>query len=152
MSEKLSRPLEELDPQKDWAEIATRLYLEGASDDEVIKGIQITQSQFDHYCQTVDAFRDLVERGRSYAKAWWLEQGRKAVKEKNNSFPQSLYAYSMANKYGWSNKQDKGAPTVDISLDKAKDDLKKALPEMAKLLGIDLTTPVRKVIEHGSDD
>ena len=150
MSEKkFSRPLEELDPSKDWAEIATRLYLEGASDDEVIKALEITQSQFDHYCQTVDAFRDLVERGRTYAKAWWIEQGRKAVKEKNNSFPQSLYAYSMANKYGWSNKKDPGPVTLDIPLDKAKDDLKKALPEMAKLLGLDIAALTRKTIEHG---
>lgn len=137
---------------KDWVTTALALYNEGGSDEEVIKAIGITRSQFDTYCQSVPAFQDLVERGRDYAKAWWLEQGRKAVKEKNNSFPQSLYAYSMANKYGWSNKSESKTANVELNLDRDADRLRQALPEMAKLLGLDIQLLSRKTIEHSRDD
>ena len=124
-------------PKTGWVDQMMEAYNEGASDEEVIKTLGITRTQFDNYCHDVPAFAELVERGRDYAKAWWMEQGRKAIKEKNDAFPQSLYAYSMANKYGWSSKSDRTNTTVDlVSYDKAREELARILPQISSMLNI----------------
>ena len=138
--------------KKDWTETMVDLYSEGCSDAEVIKELKITRKQFEQYCADVPKFAELVERGRDYAEAWWLEQGRKAVKEKNNSFPQSLYFNSMANKYGWSNKSDnKSGVEATLNLDRLKEELRKALTDIHKMVNVIEMDPAatRKLIGNG---
>jgi hypothetical protein len=124
---------EPAEPKVSWVDTMLSLYSEGMGDSEVRKELGITRAQFDEYCQTVPAFAALVERGREYAEAWWWSAGRKNIK--NKDFVVAIWQQNMTNRYGWSNKRESPAETT-INVDKLREELRKALPDMAAMLNV----------------
>ena len=117
----------------EWIEKLLSLYSQGMSDVEVCKELEITRTQFDSYCAEVPAFAALVERGRDYSEAWWLEQGR--VNLKNRDFVTALWQFNVVNRLGWSSKRE-AAVEKHENLDKLRDELRKALPDLARRLNV----------------
>ena len=117
----------------EWIETMLSLYESGRSDVEVCKELKITRKQFDQYCSEVPAFAALVERGRDYSEAWWLEQGR--VNLKNKEFVTALWQFNVINRLGWSNKRE-ASPDQHQNLDKIRDELRRVMPDLARTLNI----------------
>lgn len=136
------------DEKPQWIETMLDLYQAGRADVEVCKELRITRKQFETYMAEVPAFAELVQRGRDYAEAWWLEQGR--VNLKNKDFVTALWTYNLANRYGWSSKRETSQVDPNLNIDKLKDELRKALPDLGKMLNsdvIDLDDARRAVVK-----
>jgi hypothetical protein len=124
------------DAKTHWTETLLDLYQSGRSDVEVCKELKLTRKQFEQYMSESDAFADLVQRGRDYAEAWWMEQGR--VNLKNRDFVTTLWQFNMVNRHGWASKRESAQVDPNLNLDKLKDELRKALPEIGKMLNTDV--------------
>jgi hypothetical protein len=124
------------DEKPQWIETMLSLYEAGRSDTEVCKELRITRKQFEQYMSDVPAFAELVQRGRDYAEAWWLEQGR--VNLKNRDFVTALWQFNMVNRHGWNSKREVSPADSNLNLDKLKDELRRALPDLGKMLNTDV--------------
>lgn len=102
----------------DWAMRLLSLYEEGRSDIEVCKELGITKRQFNNYIAQSPGFRQLVEKGRDLAEAWWMEQSRGALRDRD--FNTGLWNKHMQNRYGWTDKQDTRSANVNLEGDVAK--------------------------------
>jgi hypothetical protein len=89
-----------------WEEIVGREYKEGASDVEVRAKLHMTESLWLSLYNDPEssAFREVVDVGRMLAKGWWLEVGRKALRDR--AFNAALWHMNMKNRYGWSDKTE----------------------------------------------
>jgi hypothetical protein len=124
-----------------WIETMLNLYSEGRGDIEVCKELKITRTQFNQYCADVPAFAELVERGRDYAEAWWMEQGR--INLKNKEFVPAIWQWNMINRYNWSSKKDSAADRdPHLNVDKLRDELFQKMPELARTLNWNPSTQV----------
>lgn len=115
----------------DWKGAAA-LYEEGGSDVEVAKHLGLTEAAFYSLVEENPAFATFVEKGRTMAKAWWYEQGRRGIWSKDlNS---SLFNFSMKNRYGWADKIDTNDTTEKdpVNLDQVQGQLHTALKQISK--------------------
>jgi site-specific recombinase XerD len=119
---------------QNWTTHMIDLFSEGRSDIEVIKALGITRKQFNSYYDRSQAFRDLVDWGRDLAEAWWVEQSRTNLGDKN--FNTTLYKARMQKFYDWSDKVDTQNKNVntEVDLKKLQQELADRLPEMMKLI------------------
>lgn len=85
----------------DWDQLSAA-YQEGASDVEIARLLGITISRFHEAYEKNDAFAQFVDSGRTLQTAWWYEQGRKNLWNKN--FNTALYNFNMKNRFGWADK------------------------------------------------
>lgn len=115
-----------------WIETMLNLYSEGRGDIEVCKELKITRKQFNQYCADVPAFADLVERGRDYAEAWWMEQGRTNMK--NKEFVFAIWQANMVNRYNWGSKKEAAGVSPNLNVDKLREELFLKMPELARTL------------------
>lgn len=88
----------------DWAKLVHREYAAGASDTEVRATLRMTKSLWDALMQDAEnsQFKEIIEFGRTFAKAWWLTQARSNLQ--NRSFNANLWMMVMKNLYGFSEK------------------------------------------------
>ena len=114
-----------------WEQVVGTEYMEGASDTEVRAKLRITTSLWDSLYNDPQSssFKQIVDIGRMLAKGWWLEKGRKALRDKQ--FNANLWHMNMKNRYGWSDKTEVHTKDADgmssDELDKAvKDAVAKA--------------------------
>lgn len=103
---------------RDWTQRLLELYEEGRSDIEVCKELGITKRQFNNYITQSPGFRQLVEMGRDRAEAWWMEQSRGSLRDRD--FNTVLWNKHMQNRYGWSDKQDTRSANVNLEGDVEK--------------------------------
>lgn len=133
--------------QTGWLAKMIPLYQEGRSDVEVCKELGITLKYFEGLYTSHPKFKELVDRGRDYAQAWWYEQGRKNLD--NKSFMTELWKFNMANRHGWATKNDtKNLTPEAVNLDKVREEFKTILPELAALAGQPLDQ--RKIVSESA--
>lgn len=109
-----------------WDRVVGQEYKEGASDTEVRAKLRITDALWLSLYNDPQssAFKEIVDIGRMLAKGWWLEAGRKALRDKQ--FNAALWHMNMKNRYGWS---DKTEVHTKISEDMSSDELDKAVKD-----------------------
>lgn len=115
----------------DWPALMAS-YEEGASDVEIAKQLGVTMVRFYDLIETTPAFADFVDKGRTMAQAWWYEQGRRNLW--NKDFNTTLWNFQMKNKYFWSDKVESKDTTGSepTNLDEAKAQLQSALKKLSK--------------------
>ena len=89
-----------------WADKLVRLYSEGGSDTEVCKEMKMSHRQFVKRERDDILFAELVEYGRLASKAWWLEVGRKYVRQGAPAQAFNFWYANMKNRFGWSDKAE----------------------------------------------
>ena len=109
---------------KGWEQVVATEFKEGASDTEVRAKLRITLSLWQSLYNDPQAssFREVVDIGRMLAKGWWLEQGRKALRDR--AFNANLWHMNMKNRYSWS---DKTEVSTRIAEDMSSDELDEAV-------------------------
>ena len=124
----------------DWPTIMVTLYAEGRSDLAVCKEIGLSKKRFNHYYDNNPSFRELVDYGRELAQAWWEDQSRTNLN--NKEFNANLYKARMAKFYDWSDKvqTDNKNQNSELSLEMLKErfiETMKLLPaaEVKQLVG-----------------
>ena len=98
-----------------WQKEMLDLYLQGASDYEVMRELDLTPAKWATMEQAAfdSNFRETVEVGRAMARAWWETIGRTNIK--NTKFNTALYKFNMANRFGWTEKSETSMTNVDFS-------------------------------------
>lgn len=114
-----------------WDQIKA-LYAEGGSDVEVARLMELSETEFYQFEHDHPAFATFLAKGRTLAKAWWYEQSRRNVR--NKEFNTSLYNFAMKNRYGWADKVDTNDTTDKdpVNLDQLKGQLDSALKKLSK--------------------
>ncbi len=109
-----------------WKEEMLAEYSAGASDEEVAAALKMTTKRFKQYYTEDPVFKETVDMGRDWAKAFWLKKGRTSLEDKK--FNSTLWYNNMKNRYGWAEKsevkEEKG-PTNPDELRKQVSDLLK---------------------------
>lgn len=105
-----------------WIEHVVSLYKEGAGDEEAMRALRITRRSFGDLMKDDELFFGVIEHGRLCRQAWYLEQGRKNIFNKQFNTP--LWYHQMKNLFGWADKQDQtiGEREID-NLSKAEVDV-----------------------------
>jgi len=120
-----------------WEVVMGKEYKEGASDTEVRAKLRITISLWSSLYNDpqASAFKEIVDVGRMLAKGWWLEEGRKSLRDK--SFNAPLWHMNMKNRYSWSDKTEVSTKIVeDLSSDELDAAVKSAVRK-AKTINLD---------------
>ena len=113
-------------------------YKNGASDIEICRLLKITLPQFKQNYEKIDAFRKVVDLGRVYGQAWWLQQGRENLNNKNFNTP--LWVFNMKNRYNWADKTENVNQEIgEESLDTLRTKLARLLPQALNQLAPELT-------------
>jgi hypothetical protein len=109
-------------------------YKNGYTDVEVCRDLEITKKTFASMYKENEGFRKLVDYGRTLSEAWWCEQGRKNMW--NKDFAVSLWNFNMKNRFGWADKTEVKTGDNDIegsvNLDDMRTKLHAALPKILK--------------------
>ena len=145
-----TKPSSEPTANADWIEATMDTYRAGGSDVEVCKAIKTTLKKFNEMVASNDKFAELVEYGRLLSEAWWMEQARYSLTNKQFNTP--LWAFYMKNKFGWADKTEniERLPDELANLDAVKEKLTKGLPKLLKQLRPDLTAAqVLKELQNG---
>lgn len=123
------------------------LYSEGGADVEVARLLGLSMRKFYELVDENASFSDVVERGRTFAQAWWYEAGRRGLFA--DKFNASVYSLNMKNRFGWADKVETGdkAGSMAMNADEAQAELRSALNKLAK------TSPelLKKAMEESGD-
>lgn len=107
------------------------LYEQGAGDVEIANKLGMTIKAFRELYDDNEPFRNFVDQGNTTAQAWWWEQARTNLKNKN--FISSLWTINMKNRYGWAEKTDNTSVLEgDIDINSAHRQLESALKQLTK--------------------
>lgn len=121
-----------------WVETMMKVYQEGGSDVEVCKELRCSLRKYNELCTSNQKFSELVEYGRLMSQAWWMEQARKALM--NRQFNTTLWAFVMKNRFGWADKTENVDKILEVgNLDEQRAKLEKMLPDLLKRIRPDLT-------------
>lgn len=90
-------------------EIIIEMMREGASKTEVCAKLGISRETMNQWRNPEseyyhESFSDALKEGESLSKAWWLEQGRKNLQNKN--FNYVGWYMNMKNRHGWRDRQE----------------------------------------------
>lgn len=87
--------------KEDWQKHALAMYMDGCSDREVMRDLNLTPAKWRILERDVLAsdFSDIVEFGRMLSAAWWEEQGR--VNLTNKTFNTGLWLANVKHRLGW---------------------------------------------------
>lgn len=131
----MSKPPSKEKKQRNWAEKLTDGYSQGMSDVEVCKELNITLRTFNEMYSENDGFRKLVDYGRTLAHAWWMEQGR--IHLRNRDFSTPLWTMNMKNRHGWAEKSEvkTSGEEKPLNLEDMKARIQKALPKLLEQYG-----------------
>lgn len=76
----------------------------GATIEEVCVKMRVSKDTFYKWCEEYEVLTYAKKRGIELAKAWWLEQSRVNLKDKN--FSATLFYMNMKNRFGWRDKSE----------------------------------------------
>jgi len=100
---KASSPAERIlaELAEDWEKKALAMYMEGCSDREVMRELNLTPAKWRTLEGDILAsdFADIVEFGRMLSAAWWEEQGR--INLTNKTFNTGLWLANVKHRLGW---------------------------------------------------
>lgn len=146
------RPSSESHRELTWQERIQELYFSGGSDVEVCKLFKWKKATFEKNYNNNSGFRDIVDIGRVMAQAYFLEEGRKNIR--NNKFNTTLYGLIMKNRFGWAEKVDNSG--ISFSKDESPEELKAKfaglLPELMKEMLPGLSHEDVAAMLHGESD
>jgi hypothetical protein len=100
-----------------WVELTLSLYSVGASDEEVITDLRITEETFRKLYGEDDYFKAVIDHGRLASYAWWQKWGRTNLFNKLANY--SGWYMQMKNKFGWADRQQQSI--VDGEFDNMSD-------------------------------
>lgn len=81
---------------------------EGMSKTEIAARLGIHWDTFHEWQKKHPEFSDAVKTGDKLSEAWWEEQGRIALRDKD--FNATLWYMNMKNRHGWRDKQEHTGP------------------------------------------
>lgn len=104
---KVGRPKSKLDLPQGWQDEVLELYSVGGADIEVKAMIYKWRKTFSHelFQRWIDEepeFFETIKMGRMLSEAWWNENGRTNLKERD--FNYTGWYMQMKNRFGWSDK------------------------------------------------
>ena len=109
MVKKAGRPKEDLSTLPDnWGDVVLDLYRRGASDVEVKALVYEWRGAFsndlwERWMKEEALFSETIKRGRMLSEAWWMKQGREALKDKEFSY--TGWYMNMKNRFNWTDRQ-----------------------------------------------
>lgn len=117
-----------------WQKTIIDLYKEGAADVEIKALIYEWRGSFsddlwDRWLQEEPEFSGTIKRGRQLSEAWWVKEGRGALRDKSFSFVG--WYMNMKNRFGWSDKveQKNEGETVKVVVSQDHKDLLDAVTD-----------------------
>lgn len=93
----------------------------GASKAELAKKLGISRQCMNEWEHKHPEFGDAVKRGVENSEAWWINQGRIALRERD--FNHVLWYMNMKNRFGWADKQEITGSPIQIVLSKSDADI-----------------------------
>ena len=110
--------------------VALQEYGEGATDAEICALLQMTMKEFNKKYETDDAFKAVIDYGRTLSKAWWDSTGRKNLN--NKSFNTALFVAYRKNYHGWADKVENTTTISEMSM--SADELDEELAKVSHVL------------------
>ena len=97
----VGRP-EEYKPE--YCDVVIEQMKEGASKTEVAAILGTYRDRLIKWAAKHPDFANAIKKGEELSKAWWLKQGRVALREQ--AFNATLYYMNMKNRHGWADKSE----------------------------------------------
>lgn len=88
------------------------LLKEGASIEEIGLHFDVGYSTIYVWMDEHPEFLEAIKKGREFSKAWWIKEGREALRDKDFSY--TGWYMNMKNRFGWADKQES---THNVSID-----------------------------------
>lgn len=108
------------------------LYEKGASDIEIAKELGMTKAQFARTYESVSAFAEFVDRGRTLAEAYFNRVARDSIFSRDINT--SMLQFILKNRLSWSDRVDvNSTKETDVDAEQAKKDLQRVMKELNKL-------------------
>lgn len=105
MANAVGRPLIKLsDLSPEWQKIVIDEFAVGASLQEIYGYLDISESTFKRLCRDEPEFSRTIKRGLRLSQKWWLEVGRKYIRDKD--FNATLWYMNMKNRFDWADKKE----------------------------------------------
>lgn len=84
---------------ENWKETICRMMSEGSHITAVIKELGIPRSAHYKFYEDMEEYREAIDNGKLLSEAWWTEQGRANVSNKN--FNNTLFIFMMKAVFKW---------------------------------------------------
>ncbi len=124
MANKVGRPTKY---KPEMCDIVIELMKEGASQQEVLGELGISNATFYKWKQENEEFSETIKRGVRLSQAWWEKEGRTSLRDRE--FNYTGWYMNMKNRFNWSDKKEpnnEGSVTVmvdtEISRSPGQDD------------------------------
>jgi transposase len=97
-------------------ETVLELMKEGASQQEVLAVLDISNDTFYRWKKENEEFSETIKRGIQLSQAWWERKGRISLDDRQ--FNSTLWYMNMKNRFKWADKQEvKNEGNVTIVMD-----------------------------------
>jgi len=118
--------------RKEYCETIIPLMAEGMAKVEVCAKLGIDYNTFMSWQDKHPKFFLSVKKGDKLSKAWWMKQGRIALRD--GTFNSTLWYMNMKNRHGWADKKEvKVAGALDLNVNEMSEERKAELKEIAKI-------------------
>lgn len=97
-------------------ETVIELMKEGASQQEVLAVLDISNDTFYRWKKENEEFSETIKRGIQLSQAWWERKGRISLDDRQ--FNSTLWYMNMKNRFKWADKQEvKNEGNITIVMD-----------------------------------
>jgi len=107
----------------EWKDIIINIMQEGGHVTAVLKALNISRGLHSKHYEQNDEYHETIDKGKLLAEAWWTEQGRANVANKN--FNNTLFIFMMKAVFRWKDTH----PTTSTGEALANEDEKTAIRE-----------------------
>jgi hypothetical protein len=102
--------------KKEMCETVLELMKEGASQQEVLAVLDISNDTFYRWKKENEEFSETIKRGIQLSQAWWERKGRISLDDRQ--FNSTLWYMNMKNRFKWADKQEvKNEGNITIVMD-----------------------------------
>ena len=132
------------DLKRGWQAVAMELYIEGASDAEVMAAIGLSKTVFDRMLKDDSdvAFNQIIVNGRTLSLAWWHKAGR--INLENKAFNYSGWLANMKGRFGWADKTEIKQDTLTTIANMSEEELNAKLAGLLNKNRKDTVVPIVK--------